>query len=218
MRFIEKGPEPPALAAWTSQANEDWRPVYEDLTGADKRAILAALASEQGRLCGYCGSVIGTTESDAHIEHVVSQEECKRTGQRHLLTDYGNMLGSCMGTDDRSRVPKHCGAARGTKPVPVTPYQRDCGAAFVFRRDGAVDASRDPAKREGAEETIRSLALHIPKLKAARAAAIDGALDGLTALSPEAWRAEADRYDAPDGAGRLSPFCFAIRQVLLRHA
>lgn len=217
MRFIEKGPEPSELAAWTSEANESWRPSYDDdLTSNDRRAILEALKREQGHLCGYCGSPIGEVEGDAHIEHVITQEECKRTGRRHLLTDYRNLLGSC--SDDRPRVPKHCGHARGTKPVPVTPYQPDCGGYFVFRDDGSIHASRDPLKHGPAEETIRNLALHIPKLKAARAAAIDGALDGLEALSPDEWRAEAARYDVPDGTSRRQAFCFAIQQVLLRHA
>ncbi len=217
MRFTQKGKEPPALAAWTSQANEDWRPVYEDLTGADKQAILEALAREQGYLCGYCGSRIGEVDGDAHIEHVIAQEECKRTGRRHLLTHYGNMLGSCMGTDERSRVPKHCGHARGTKLVPVTPYQPDCEAYFVFRSNGSIEAASDPAKLEAAKQTIQNLGLSVPKLNAARAAAIGGVLRWLDALSPDAWRAEAARYDVPDDAGRLSPFCFAIQQVLLRY-
>jgi uncharacterized protein (TIGR02646 family) len=216
MRFIHKGPEPQALAAWTSQANADWHPAYTDLTGDDTKAIREALAREQGHLCGYCGSPISEVDGNIHIEHVISQAECKRTGRRHLLTDYRNMLGSC--TDDRPRVPKHCGAARGTKAVPVTPYQPDCAAHFVFHDDGSIHASSDPTMHGPADETIRNLALHIPKLKAARAAAIEAAIDGLDALSPAEWRAEAARYDVPDGAGRLQPFCFAIQQVLLRHA
>ena len=102
--------------------------------------------------------------------------------------------------------------------MPVTPYQPDCAAYFVFYDDGSIHASSDPAMHGPAEETIRNLALHIPKLKAARAAAIEAVLDGLDALSPAEWRAEAARYDVPDGDGRLEPFCFAIVQVLRRNA
>jgi hypothetical protein len=63
------------------------------------------------------------------------------------------MLASCQGSDATPPVPAHCGARRGNKPLPVTPFMPDCGD-----------------------------------------------------------------YDVPDAEGRLSPYCFAIKQVLLRNA
>jgi hypothetical protein len=136
---------------------------------------------------------------------------------KHLLTDYGNMLGSCMGTETPPRVPQHCGAARGEKSVPVTPHLPECGTYFLFGSDGSIKPVGDLAKQELARETIQNLRLDIPKLKAARRAAIDGAIDGGDDLSAEDWRAMADEYDAPGADGRLMPFCFAVRQVLLNY-
>ena len=114
MRHVQRGPEPPDLTAFKAAANADWTPRYRDL---DKKPVRAALAREQGFLCGYCGSRIGQREGDCHIEHVEAQS---KNASREL--DYANMLGSCQGSDATPQVPEHCGQARGNVPLPVTPF------------------------------------------------------------------------------------------------
>jgi uncharacterized protein (TIGR02646 family) len=210
MRHVQRGREPTDLTAFKAAANADWTPRYRDL---DKKPIRAALAREQGFLCGYCGSRIGQREGDCHIEHVEAQS---KNASREL--DYTNMLGSCQGSDATPQVPEHCGQARGNVPLPVTPFMPDCGAYFSYGSDGSIDATSDPARKEAAVQTIRILRLGVDRLKSARAAAIEGAIEGLDGLSADEWRIEAGTYDVPDRDGQLAPFCFAIQHVLSSYA
>lgn len=210
MRYIDKSAEPPDLVEFKAAANENWTPTYRDL---DKQPIRAALAREQGYLCCYCGSRVGERQGDCHIEHFVP-----RSIDRGLELDYRNMLACCMASDKDPPVPAHCGGARGNKPVVVSPLLPDCAVYFTFGSDGRIEPAQDLAKHAAAEETIKNLCLDIRRLKEARSAAIDGALQGLDTLSAGEWRAEAEKYDVPELDGRLEPFCFAIQQVLLRHA
>lgn len=211
MRWIHKRPEPAELAEYKAAANSDWKPTY---VGLDKGPIRRALILEQGHLCCYCGGPIGERPDDCHIEHFIAQS----TTDEALRLEYTNMLASCQGTDGRARVPEHCGQARGTKPVPVSPLDPDCCTFFTWGADGTVRSSAEAAKHADAETTIRSLSLDTRRLKAAREAAIAGALVGLDDLPPSMWRAEALRYDAPGADGRLVPFCFAIQHVLASYA
>jgi uncharacterized protein (TIGR02646 family) len=210
MRYFQKGAEPSALSEYKACANEDWKPLYEDL---EKKPIREALIREQGYLCCYCGGRIGERSSDCHIEHFITQKE-----RPDLALDYGNMLASCQGMDERARVPEHCGHARGTKPIKVSPLFPDCESFFTYSSNGKIEPSTDPARHEAAEETIRTLGLSVPKLQAARKAAIDGALEGLEEISAEEMRVEAASYEKPDPDGRLAPFCFAIHYMLLKYA
>ncbi|XXY47411.1 retron system putative HNH endonuclease [Sorangium sp. So ce269] len=207
---MQRGPEPPELMAFKAAANADWTPRYRDL---DKKPIRAALAREQGYLCGYCESRVGERDGDCHIEHVEPQS----VNPARAL-DYTNMLASCQGSDAQPPVPTHCGGARGNEHLAVTPFMEDCGAFFIYGSDGRIEAASEPAKHEVAKQTIRVLCLDIGRLKAARRAAIEGALEGLEDLSAEAWRTEAALYDQPGADDRLAPFCSAIQHVLLSFA
>lgn len=209
MRYIRKGAEPSALSEYKACASEDWKPTYE---GLDKKPIREALVREQGYLCCYCGGRIGE-RADCHIEHLIP-----RSLSPARALDYVNMLASCQGVDDRARIPEHCGHARGTKPVRVSPLSPDCESFFLYSSNGKIEPSTEPSKHVLAEETIRHLGLSVPKLQAARKAAIEGALEGLPQLSAEEMRAEAAQYDNQDQDGKFAPFCFAIRHVLLKYA
>jgi hypothetical protein len=99
----------------------------------------------------------------------------------------------------------------------VSPFSPDCVTYFIFGSDGRIEPSREPAKEEAARTTIKNLQLDVRRLKEARKAAIEAAMDLLLAEPNGDWRAEAARYDVPR-AGRLAPFCFAIQEVLLSYA
>ena len=47
MKFIQKGQEPPELAAWKALSNDNWKPTYDKLRGDEKAALLEALLREQ---------------------------------------------------------------------------------------------------------------------------------------------------------------------------
>jgi uncharacterized protein (TIGR02646 family) len=210
MKHVQRGMEPPELTEWKASANADWKPTYRDYP--HKKALVLRLAREQGYLCGYCGGRIGAREGDCHVEHVDSQSKHE---ERRL--DYTNMLGSCQGSEATPPVPAHCGHTRRNEPLPVTPFMPDCADYFTYGSDGSIGPA-DAAHDEPAKTTITLLGLGVRRLRASRLAAIDAALQGLDLLSGDEWRAEAAAYDFPDAEGRLSPYCFAVKQVLLRNA
>jgi uncharacterized protein (TIGR02646 family) len=217
MRYIQRGNEPIELTQFKAAENDDWTATYDDLTRVEKNAIRKQMAEEQGYLCGYCGVRILDVEGDCHIEHVEAQST-----KRERELDYSNMLGSCMGRDvkdKKRRVPEHCGESRGNRDLRVTPFMQDCEESFVFGNDGRIEAAEDPAKQVAANDTIEKLQLNVKRLRGARAAAIEAALQGLENASTEEMRIEAERYEKTSPVdGKLDPFAFAIRQVLLSYA
>ena len=89
MKHIIKCSEPQAFADWKDQANEDWQPDYDDLSGAPKEAVKEALMKEQGYLCCYCERRL--TDDDSHIEHLRPQSDPAVDP-----LDFANMLCSCQ--------------------------------------------------------------------------------------------------------------------------
>lgn len=124
------------------------------------------------------------------------------------------MLGSCQGTDATPQVPAHCGQARGNVLLPVTPFMPDCGAYFSYGSDGSIDATSDPATKEAAGQTIRILRLGVDRLKSARAAAIEGAIEGLDGLSAD----EPERPDCARKSDSIRAFTDSGLQITLRRA
>lgn len=74
MKYIEKQQEPCVFTNWKAQANDDWQPKYEYLSGEIKKAVKDTLMSEQGYICCYCERRL--TKSDSHIEHFRPQRIC----------------------------------------------------------------------------------------------------------------------------------------------
>lgn len=72
MKHVTKGTPPAEFEAWRSQANEDWKPTYDELQNPQKRNLHQALLDEQGSVCCYCGRSVGF--EDSHIEHFKPQE------------------------------------------------------------------------------------------------------------------------------------------------
>lgn len=214
MRYIQKTPghEPSELTDFKAAANEDWTPTYDKLTSLEKEAIRRALLLEQGYICCYCGSRIGEVKADCHVEHLLTQK-----ARPDLALDFANMLGSCQPapTPGMPRpVPEHCGHKRGTTTLDVTPLMPDCESYFEFRSSGEILAVNDEARRGPAERTIKALGLHVDKLRAARAAAIAAALEGLEDLTAEEAPRILAMYQEAGADGRLTPYCFAIAAVL----
>lgn len=201
MKHIVKGLEPDVFSAWKTLENPNWTPTYDDLRGAEKQAVKAALMQEQGYLCCYCERQL--SEDDSHIEHFKPQ---------HLADvdplDYANLLCSCQNRLDKG-VPRHCGNLKGDwfdAHLLVSPMFPDSEARFSYTADGRIHPSADdPA----ALATIQHLGLDIPKLISLRSAAIAPFLD--EDLSDEELSRFVDGYLLKDAEGRYSPFWTTIR-------
>jgi len=167
MKHIRKKQEPASFSNWKAQANDDWRPAYENLQGEIKKDLKKSLMDEQGYICCYCESRVDYDQS--HIEHFKPQS---------LHTDeslnYDNLLCSCQ-KDLEQEEPRHCGNLKGDwfdKALFISPLDPNCENRFDYTPDGHIK-SQDQA----AEETIKKLGLNIPKLIDLRKKAIEPFLD-----------------------------------------
>lgn len=170
MRRIVKGKEPQKFIDWKAKVNEDWQSTYGELSGVEKLSVKQALMREQGGICCYCESQL--TEADSHIEH------CK---PQHIdnvdALDFSNMICSCQSRLKKGD-PRHCGNAKGDwydvrlfiSPLTMGDQQR-----FSFTADGQILPTINGD--DAAQETIKRLALDIPKLTKMRAKAIEPFLD-----------------------------------------
>jgi len=163
---------------------------------------------EQGYICCYCGRRV--SEADSHIEHLKP-----RCPFREEEVNYGNLLCSCQRQVER-REPLHCGTLKGDwydESLFVSPLKADCETRFRFAADGAIYPRRDEDR--GARETIGRLGLDIPKLRAMRRKAIDGALQDLDSLTDDDILRLVDAFARRDADGRHAECCFAVGYVLL---
>ncbi|MCG5499268.1 retron system putative HNH endonuclease [Ectothiorhodospira lacustris] len=200
MKYIVKGREPGVFSAWKALENPDWTPTYDDLRGAEKQAVKAALMQEQGYLCCYCERQL--SDDDSHIEHFKPQ---------HLADvdplDYANLLCSCQNQLDKG-VPRHCGNLKGDwfdAHLLVSPTSPDSEARFLYTADGHIFPRENDA---AALATIQRLGLDIPKLVSMRSAAIAPFLD--ENLTHEELSHFVDGYLLKDADGRFGPFWTTI--------
>lgn len=122
MQYIRKNPEPVAWNQWrrTPDVTTGKLPTYETDDSASqpaKAALRAALAHEQGYLCGFCMARLDydPARPDAHhtkIAHLVAQA-CSATpftpadeaARDRLSVDYHNVVLACGGESEGQR---HC--------------------------------------------------------------------------------------------------------------
>lgn len=202
MKYIVKGAEPQAFAAWKSMENENWKPTYSTLSGDAKKAIKNALMMDQGGICCYCERRL--SPEDSHIEHFKPQG-------RHDPLDYSNMLCSCLNQIEKG-APLHCGHLKDKWFDPtllVSPLTPDCEQRFVFYGNGDIIPADD--KDLATAETIDRLGLNIPKLRAMRAGAIEPFLDDSITL--EEMRSHVHGYLAKDTENQFSEFWTTIRYL-----
>ena len=204
MRFIKKGPEPPAFTHWKALANEDWQPSYDDLSGDPKKAVKQALIKDQGGICCYCERRL--IDNDSHIEH------CK---PQHLddvdALDFSNLICSCQ-QDIKKGEPRHCGNLKGDwfdEQLFISPLTPDCADHFRFSAYGDVKAAQ--AGNDAANTTIVKLGLDIPKLRALRAKALEPFLDDV--LSNDELSNFVNSYLRVDDDSVLPEFVSAVADV-----
>jgi uncharacterized protein (TIGR02646 family) len=201
MKYITKRGEPLDFTVWKNEANEDWKPTYDKLSGAVKQSVKTALMKEQGYICCYCECRLA--QDDSHIEHFRPQSYPSVDP-----LDFGNMLCSCQ-SNVKKGEPRHCGNLKEDwfdARLLISPLASDCESRFVFTGDGSMKPSKEDDC--AAFETIRKLGLNIPKLRALRAKVIEPFLD--ESLSMEDFRRFVSDYLNKDEQERFSEFWTTI--------
>lgn len=218
MRWIDKRTEPRALSEWRARYQTDINFNYDLLRGdhAVIEAVTQSLLEEQGWLCAYTG--IRIERESCHIEHILPQHPPPGDSMvRGRDVDYSNML-ACHPAPEAGMIP--FGAKRKENWPPererhlfVSPLDRRCETRFKFDTRGKISpAPNDDAART----TIQRLCLDNPELTDLRRGAIRGEL-GPTNNLPAAKARRRLRQLEQQTAGRLQPFCFALKQALEIH-
>ncbi len=227
MRTISKRNEPPSYIEWraprvAANAAPGMLCNYEELRRHPEviTAVENGLLAEQGCICAYTGCRIAP--GTFHVEHLKPQTYCAYGED----ADYRNLV-ACWPGPGHKPEPAYGARKKGHWPSPdemplfVSPLSPACEQRFTFDRQGriAVTNPNDSA----ANETIKRLGLAHDTLTAFRKEAIRGALAPrskpirLTEAKKLLHRLDADAEDLDKGgAVRLDPFCFAIRQVVVK--
>jgi len=179
---------------------------YRHLSSDAHAAVKASLLAEQGCLCAYTGHRIGP--DSCHIEHLKPQEHCTAAES----VDYQNLV-ACYplnghpgyGAVQKANWPSNPEEAA----IFVSPLSNGCESRFSFNAGGRISAG-NPAD-SAALETIRRLRLDHSTLEKFRREAAEP----IKMLSLKAARGRL--ADLERETALLTPFCFAVKQVLLKH-
>ena len=174
MRAITKRGEPASLTAHRKTAHSDYSN-YEP-----KDELRTTLVAEQRGLCCYCMCRIRPTREAMKIEHWQSQA-CYRSEQLR----YENLLGACLGGQNRPRAEQHCDTRKENQDLKWNPAnpEHQIEKRIRFGMDGSIRA-HDPEFNDQLDEV---LGLNLPRLKRNRESHI-------TAIA-KWWEREATRRD-----------------------
>ena len=200
MKHIDKSTEPGEFSSWKEKDKMAHRPNWNRVPAQIKRRVHESLIREQGFICCYCERSINVDTS--HVEHF---RPVSRFRNKQL--NYDNLHCSCQ-RELSAGEPRHCGRLKDDwfdSELLVSPMSSDCETRFGFT--GAGDIFPRCRTDDGAKATIRELGLNLPKLRALRAAAVDGLCD----LPRDDIRLLMERRVN----GRFQQFHTTIMQVLL---
>ena len=216
MRFIEKGPEPLLLRQWKwENSRQRQNLAYSNIPAQALIELREALLMEQGYLCAYTMMRIASADK-GHIEHVLPKSRYP-----NKEVEYRNMIYCVPGS---KAEPCEFGAKRkdafdATSRNFISPLHRTCETRLSYDSSGTVSAKS--ATDTVAQKTVNVLNLNHADLVALRKAAIRSQpifRRAAKPLSAAGARALAVRVMQRDGAGKIAPFCVAIKQVALRFA
>ncbi|MDD4967962.1 MAG: TIGR02646 family protein [Paludibacter sp.] len=208
MKYIIKSEEPIEFTEWKNQANAEWTPSYDKLSGNIKNAVYEALKKEQGFICCYCEREL--MEDDYHIEHLNPQEK----GIVDPL-EYSNMLCSCQ-RQLKKGEPRHCGNSKGKwfkEESFISPLSPECERKFKYTFDGHVESANE--MDYAASITIDKLRLGIDKLNKMREKAIEPFIDYV--LSDQELIDFVSGYliEKVDNDGKYNPFYTTIKYLFV---
>lgn len=218
MRQIQKSTEPRRLASWRAAHQNDPNFGYDLINGVLRNEIKRSLLDEQGEICAYTGMRI--CQDTSHIEHPKPQTHC---GPGEDVR-YTNML-ACFPAPNAPEVP-YGARQKGSWPDPtkeylfVSPLSGGCEARFSFTLRGKIKPA--DAGDDGAKATINALTLDHRLLTDLRKAAIDKTLEifraGPASLPLSKARHRLAGLERAELAGGiLEPFCFVLKQALVKH-
>ena len=123
-----------------------------------------------------------------------------------MSLEYSNLHASCQGENGDM---KHCGHAKGNdydKALLISPLDKNCEKRFVYSVNGKIEPS--DLSDQGAEYTIKLLALNDERLKKAREEAMWTA--GVFYAQGEKERETLIKQYSNPADGKRVPFCNAI--------
>lgn len=214
MNKVTKTHPPKEFQDWLRN-NEDLDRSYKALQGKDAHTKLKRkLLHEQGYLCAYTGRRI--QDESSHVEHIKPQNMCEGTED----IDYKNLL-ACFPRDGGDTSHGYGAPVKGgdwDQEKFVSPCSEGCERRFAFSWKGKIAASADDD--EAVDYTIELLELNHSSLESMRSGAIKGFF-GFSSQSRALSKADAEKLlpiiDAPDGEGRLRPFCFVLKLLLTKY-
>lgn len=204
MKYIQKRFCPSGLARYKRCTGSSFLKMQSEALEA-KNELREQLLTEQGYICGYCGSQID--EKHSVIEHL----KC-RAKYPKLQLEYENMICSCNGGKDHRglnpQYPLYCDASKGSQDIPVSPLDECCSSVFIYDDMGNIH-NNDSLN---AEITIDILQLNNTKLKNRRRRAIDS----YRYLSDDDidWEEELQALSNYNNAGKYGEFCFVLEQYI----
>jgi uncharacterized protein (TIGR02646 family) len=190
---------------------------YDDLRGAEKEEIRAALLALQKHRCAYCERRTGEERDDGHIEHFRKQAD-----RRDLDLSWSNLYWSCRDEKTCGKHKDKCDRpsgrlARFDPDDLIDPSAEDPTEFLLFVVDGTVRPREDmdAGSRRRAEETLRVFQIaDSAYLRRSRQDAVRPylrAIDSLGRERPELIvryvQSEMEEIDS-------APFATAIRQYL----
>lgn len=203
MRAIAKWAEPASLTAHRKTAHSDYTN-YEP-----KDELRTTLVAEQRGLCCYCMSRIRPAREAMKIEHWRCQARYPNEQLR-----YENLLGACLGEQNRPRAEQHCDTRKGNQDLKWNPAnpEHQIERRIGFGTDGSIRA-HDPEFNEQLDEV---LGLNLPRLKHNRESKITAITDWWKREMTNRDRTSRDRLvrrkrsEYIEGDGELEEYCQVV--------
>lgn len=160
MRYIRKEHFPPQLTKWIAENRHLPNFSYDSLSSSVRDELRDTLLKEQGYICAYTGLKIDAERS--HIEHMITQKNCKDSGRPELTVDYRNVVACFPGNN----APKPPFGAKYKDNWPLTeaeehlflkPTDPSCEVRIKYSLNGRVEAMN--SDDEAAKTTIEKLNL-----------------------------------------------------------
>lgn len=207
MKYIQKSEPPEEFIRYCKNKNASYKDLFNNHNEDVKKNLKESLLEDQGYICCYCGCRIGLKQSI--IEHIKSRDY-----NPNLQLEYGNMVCSCLGGQDKRKnninYPLHCDAKKGNCEIDISPLVEECEQRFLYDDEGNIYPTDE--NDEEAIETIKILGLDESKVMHQRKAAIDcykwGDYD---------WQSELEQVKEKDEEGCYVPYNFVILSYITNY-